>query len=74
MFLIVFLLILFSVAFILNKLNQGVTAAAIRETGCEINCKSYLDCQDDNSCTKNVCLNPGKCDSNCIFEPIENCN
>lgn len=67
----VVVLFMIFIAVMINNLNGEITGAAI---GAQCKCAQDSDCNDNNQCTKDVCLYPEKCSTaSCAHEVIEGC-
>ena len=70
----IFLLVAFMVGtgIFINNLEGSITGAVVAP---QCKCSVDLDCEDDNSCTEDVCLYGDDCVASlCVNKKIENCN
>ena len=61
------LVTMISVGLITNM--DGITGTTVKKYKCVEN----ADCEDNNSCTEDICLYAGSLSANCVHKQIENC-
>ncbi len=57
---------------LLSILKDAMTTG-MSVVGCEISCSDNADCDDENSCTNDVCMYPNSCEAMCVHSLVDSC-